>query len=91
MQWPDETLLPGFKETFSTYVEQTQKLSNELLSVVAEALHMPPDAFSRFIEEGGNQDRAKIVKYPVPADESSDQGVGPHYDGGFLTLVSSSC
>ncbi len=79
--------MPGFKDTFTSYVEQTQKLSQELLAAVAEALHLPPDAFSPFIEEGGNQDRAKLVKYPVPEDESSDQGVGPHYDGGFLTLV----
>ncbi|KAI0694266.1 Clavaminate synthase-like protein [Cytidiella melzeri] len=86
-QWPKEELLPGFKATFTAYINQTQKLSNELLLVVAEALRMPPDAFSRFVEEGGNQDRAKIVKYPVPADERSDQGVGPHYDGGFLTLL----
>jgi len=86
-QWPKEELLPGFKDTFSHYVEETQKLSNELLLIVAEALHLPTDAFSRFVEEGGNQDRAKIVKYPVPADDSSDQGVGPHFDGGFLTLL----
>ena len=33
--------------------------------------------------------RAKIVKYPSPTDDSSDQGVGPHFDGGFLTLVCS--
>jgi hypothetical protein len=30
----------------------------------------------------------KIVKYPAPVDnEASDQGVGPHYDAGFLTFV----
>ena len=80
-------MLPGFKDTFTTYVVQTQKLSQELLDAVAEALHVPSDAFSPFIEEGGNQDRAKIVKYPVPEDDTSDQGVGPHFDGGLLTLV----
>ncbi|KAI0088096.1 hypothetical protein BDY19DRAFT_994506 [Irpex rosettiformis] len=86
-QWPKEELLPGFKDTFTSYVQQTQKLGEEILAVVAEALHLPPGAFSPFIEEGGNQDRAKIVKYPVPEDETSDQGVGPHYDGGLLTLL----
>lgn len=29
----------------------------------------------------------KIVKYPVLEDSFSDQGVGPHYDAGFLTFV----
>lgn len=32
------------------------------------------------------QHRAKIVKYPVVQDHT--QGVGPHYDAGFLTFVS---
>ena len=32
------------------------------------------------------QHRAKIVKYPVAAHEN-EQGVGPHYDAGFLTFV----
>jgi len=27
------------------------------------------------------------VKYPVPPDSSIQQGVGPHYDGGFLTFL----
>jgi isopenicillin N synthase-like dioxygenase len=30
----------------------------------------------------------QVVKYPVMPEGSSDQGVGPHFDGGFLTLVS---
>ena len=80
--------MPGFRATFSRYVERMQKLSQELLSLAGEALQLPPNAFSRFVEPGGNQDRVKIVKYPVPVEGSSDQGVGPHYDGGFLTLVS---
>ena len=34
------------------------------------------------------QHRSKIVKYPpLPPDAPSDQGVGPHYDAGFLTLL----
>lgn len=30
----------------------------------------------------------KVVKYPTLDDVSSDQGVGPHFDSGFLTFVS---
>lgn len=87
MKWPDEGVLPGFKETFVRYAQSMQKLSGELLALAAEAFELPRDAFSRFFEPDGNQDRAKLVKYPVPEDDSSNQGVGPHYDGGFLTLV----
>ncbi len=62
------------------------QLGDELMVLVAEALGLPADAFSKFTEERGNVHRGKIIKYPVGAD--SDQGVGPHFDGGFLTLVS---
>ncbi|KIP09459.1 hypothetical protein PHLGIDRAFT_102892 [Phlebiopsis gigantea 11061_1 CR5-6] len=86
-QWPDEALLPNFKATFKRYVDSLQRLSQELLSLAGEALQLPQGAFSRFVEPGGNQDRVKIVKYPVPTESSSNQGVGPHYDGGFLTLL----
>ncbi|EKM54780.1 uncharacterized protein PHACADRAFT_258873 [Phanerochaete carnosa HHB-10118-sp] len=86
-QWPEEHLLPGFRAAFASYIDGLQKLSYRLLSLVAEALELPPDAFAHFFEQDGNEDRAKIVKYPAPADDSSDQGVGPHFDGGFLTLL----
>ncbi|KAF7790079.1 hypothetical protein EIP86_001029 [Pleurotus ostreatoroseus] len=86
-QWPSETLLPGFRAAYVRYVEQVDRLGNELMTLIASALHLPPDAFARFREPGGNQHRAKVVKYPVPTDAASDQGVGPHFDGGFLTLL----
>ena len=35
------------------------------------------------------QHRGKIVQYPViEPGEGEAQGVGPHYDAGFLTFVS---
>ncbi|GJE92847.1 clavaminate synthase-like protein [Phanerochaete sordida] len=86
-QWPDAALLPGFRAAFTSYVLRMQQLSHALLALVAEALQLAPDAFKHFFEADGNEDRAKIVKYPVPAPGSSDQGVGPHFDGGFLTLL----
>ncbi|GJE92850.1 clavaminate synthase-like protein [Phanerochaete sordida] len=86
-QWPEEHLLPGFRDTFVRYAAALQALSGALLALAAEALGLPRDAFARFFETDGNQDRLKVVKYPVPADDASRQGVGPHYDGGFLTLL----
>ena len=32
----------------------------------------------------------QIVKYPTRDEVNSDQGVGPHFDAGFLTFVSPS-
>ena len=87
VQWPDEALIPGFRDTFVRYVEQLDALGYELVELIAEALHLAPGAFAPFMRPGGSQNRAKVVKYPVPVDSKSDQGVGPHYDGGFLTLL----
>ncbi|PSR73294.1 hypothetical protein PHLCEN_2v10855 [Hermanssonia centrifuga] len=84
-QWPEEGLLPGFRTTLASYIAQVSQLGDELMVLVAEALGLPADAFSKFTEERGNVHRGKIIKYPVGAD--SDQGVGPHFDGGFLTLL----
>ncbi|THG93020.1 hypothetical protein EW026_g8092 [Hermanssonia centrifuga] len=59
--------------------EQQQQSSYPITSL------MPLSLARSFTEERGNVHRGKIIKYPVGAD--SDQGVGPHFDGGFLTLL----
>jgi len=60
------------------------------ISLLAESFSLPPDALDKFYDTEENmQHRAKIVKYPAVAvtDPANDQGVGPHYDAGFLTFV----
>lgn len=64
-KWPDESLLQGFRDTCVQYVQRLQKLSGELLALIVEALELPPDASARFFEPEGNQDYAKVDKYPV--------------------------
>lgn len=88
-QWPDESDLPGFESTFLRYLAQVERLSYDFTALIAEAFALPSDALGRFFdEESRMQHRAKVVKYPVPVDDlSSDQGVGPHFDGGFLTFL----
>ena len=89
MQWPSEEDLPGFRETVSDYFSKLETLSYELIGLIAEALGLPSSGLSEFFDQPGTlQHRGKIVKYPAPKDESSsDQGVGPHFDAGFLTLL----
>ncbi|KAF8609006.1 Clavaminate synthase-like protein [Ceratobasidium sp. AG-I] len=88
-QWPSETDLPGFHDAFTKYVTQLEALSFEFMALLAEALGLPPDAFERFFDTPKENmvHRSKVVKYPVMPPGSSDQGVGPHYDGGFLTFL----
>ncbi|KAF9526907.1 iron/ascorbate oxidoreductase [Crepidotus variabilis] len=86
-QWPDEKLIPGFRDAFERYLEQVKALSHSFSSVVAEALGLDPEALSQFYDPLNlRQHRAKIVKYPA-INGSNDQGVGPHYDAGFLTFL----
>ena len=76
--WPDETSLPGFKETTERYLSAVQSLSYEFSSLVAEAFGLPPDGLKHFYDEDRlMQHRAKIVKYPpVPVDSDSDEDQG---------------
>ncbi|KAL8658569.1 MAG: hypothetical protein Q9226_000903 [Calogaya cf. arnoldii] len=82
-QWPDPNHLPMFRPTFESYISQMSTLSTTFTSLIAEALHLPPTAFSRFFDLD-QQHKLKIVKYPdlssLPADQQSQQGVGPHKD-----------
>ncbi|KAG6858658.1 hypothetical protein C0995_014925, partial [Termitomyces sp. Mi166 len=88
-QWPDESLIPGFRATLERYFEQVQELSYAFISLLAEALGLPPDSLNHFFDTPENmQHRGKIVQYPVVTDSGADdQGVGPHYDPGFLTFL----
>ncbi|KIJ50441.1 hypothetical protein M422DRAFT_245712 [Sphaerobolus stellatus SS14] len=88
--WGDaqaEEVLPGFRATTEAYIKSVEELSFEFTSLVAEALGLPPDALDRFYDEPKSimQQRCKIVKYPT-VTSGSKQGVGPHYDAGFLTF-----
>jgi len=86
-QWPDEDLIPGFRQVMESYLEQVQALSYKLSSLLAEAFGLPANGLAHFYESDElMQHRAKIVKYPV-VEGASDQGVGPHYDAGFLTFL----
>ena len=90
IQWPDEKLIPGFREVLERYLEEVQELSYKFSSFIAEAFGLGPDGLSQYYEAPElMQHRAKIVQYPV-VEGSNDQGVGPHYDAGFLTFVSAS-
>jgi len=87
-QWPDEDLIPGFRDTMERYLDQVQDLSYKLSSLIAEAFGLPPNGLAHFYDTDElMQHRSKIVRYPVVKEGDDDQGVGPHYDAGFLTFV----
>ncbi|EPQ54797.1 Clavaminate synthase-like protein [Gloeophyllum trabeum ATCC 11539] len=88
-QWPDETLLPGFKATMLRYLNQVEQLSYDFITLLSEAFGLSSDALDVFFDKspGAMQHRGKVVKYPALDSVNSNQGVGPHYDAGFLTFL----
>ncbi|KDQ55561.1 hypothetical protein JAAARDRAFT_691380 [Jaapia argillacea MUCL 33604] len=87
-QWPKEDTMPGFRATMLRYLKQVEALSYEFINLLAEAFGLPPDALDQFYDRHGSmQHRAKVVKYPALDILDSNQGVGPHYDAGFLTFL----
>ncbi|KIM51331.1 hypothetical protein SCLCIDRAFT_1224652 [Scleroderma citrinum Foug A] len=88
-QWLDEDLLPGFRETMETYLIGVHNAGVQLMSLIAEALQLPSDAFAKFYYSLDEiQSRAKVIKYP-PQQESQASVLGntPHFDTRFVTFV----
>ncbi|KZW01905.1 Clavaminate synthase-like protein [Exidia glandulosa HHB12029] len=88
-QWPSEDEVPGFRAVVEKYLAAVERLSYEFTQWISEALLLPTDALAPFFDTAQHmQHRAKLVKYPALRENfESDQGVGPHYDGGFLTFL----
>ncbi|KAJ5115695.1 Major facilitator superfamily domain general substrate transporter [Penicillium angulare] len=89
-QWPDEEAIPGFRDSLEQYLAEVSRLAVSFISLVAEALDLPPTALDQAFETP-QQHKLKIIKYPTPATdnkpESRFQGVGPHKDSEFLTFL----
>lgn len=86
-QWPDESLIPGFRATMERYLEEVEELGYKMSSLIAEAFGLGPNGLAHFYDADPlMQHRGKIVKYPV-VKGTNDQGVGPHYDAGFMTFL----
>ncbi|KAF7529146.1 hypothetical protein PCG10_008918 [Penicillium crustosum] len=89
-QWPDETAIPGFRQSFDTYLSEVSSLAELFPGLIAEALDLPPTAFEQ-VFDNPQQHKLKLIKYPPPLgasnEESGFQGVGPHKDSGFLTFL----
>ncbi|EKV16080.1 Oxidoreductase, 2OG-Fe(II) oxygenase family, putative [Penicillium digitatum PHI26] len=87
-QWPDETAIPGFRESFDAYLSEVSNLAESFPGLIAEALELPSTAFDPAFDSP-QQHKLKLIKYPPPPGTSNAefQGVGPHKDSGFLTFL----
>ncbi|TBW41298.1 isopenicillin N synthase family oxygenase [Siculibacillus lacustris] len=83
-QWP--AALPELRPVVEAWQSALEAVGGRLFSAFAEALGLPADALAPIWAEAPNH-RLKIIRYPGLIGDDGDQGVGPHKDGGFLTLL----
>ncbi|KAG6103839.1 hypothetical protein E4U14_006102 [Claviceps sp. LM454 group G7] len=66
-QWPSEIHAPGFRATYTEYMRRMGDMSVWFTSLIAEAIGLPGDAFSKYFDEE-QQHKLKIVRYPDVAE-----------------------
>ncbi|PWE54577.1 2-oxobutyrate oxidase [Metarhizobium album] len=83
-QWPEA--LPELKPLLLRYQEEVTRIGIDVLKAIALSLGQPENAFAEIYEPSPSQ-LLKIIRYPGREAAGSDQGVGAHKDGGFVTVL----
>lgn len=85
--WPNEDVLPGFKETYLRYFHACLNLSRRLMRIFALFLDLDEGYFDEFVTDPGCMSR--ILHYPpqaVPGEEKI--GIEAHTDYECFTILS---
>ncbi len=83
-QWPDA--LPELKPLLLAYQAEVTRVGIDVLRAIAAALGQRDDFFAQVYEPRPSQ-LLKIIRYPGRDVAESEQGVGAHKDGGFVTVL----
>jgi isopenicillin N synthase-like dioxygenase len=83
-QWPAS--LPELKPVLLKYQAEATRVAIEVLKAIAVALGQDETAFQDVYTPLPNQ-LLKIIRYPGRDIAESSQGVGPHKDGGLVTVL----
>lgn len=83
-QWPEA--LPELKPLLLTYQAEVTRIGIEVLQAIAAALGQSENVFSDIYQPQPSQ-LLKIIRYPGRDVAETDQGVGAHKDGGFVTVL----
>lgn len=84
-QWPDETVLPGFRATIETYVAEMSTLARKMVGAIALSLGLPADSLDRYFADPTTF--LRLLHYPTQPAEEGLFGSAPHTDYGFITLL----
>lgn len=83
-QWP--AALPELKPLLLEYQAEATRVGVDILKAIAAALGQPENVFADIYEPRPSQ-LLKIIRYPGREVAETDQGVGAHKDGGFVTVL----
>ena len=83
-QWP--AALPEFRDIILRYQEAVKDLAIRLIRIFAVALGQPETVFEQIYTPEPHH-LLKIIRYPGRDATESEQGVGAHKDGGFVTVL----
>lgn len=83
-QWPQAQ--PALQSEILLWLDTTRAVAQRLLKAFLVALEQPATALNQLVASPHNH-RLKIIHYPGQGSGQPDQGVGPHKDGGLLTLL----
>lgn len=78
--------LPELRPAVLKWINDVTDVGLKVLQAFSEALGQRPDVFAPIYSNGPNQ-LLKLVRYPGRDRTESDQGVGAHKDGGFVTIL----
>jgi isopenicillin N synthase-like dioxygenase len=78
--------MPELRPAVLKWIDDVTAVGIKVLRAFSEALGQRPDIFAPIYRNGPNQ-LLKIVRYPGRDQTESDQGVGAHKDGGFVTIL----
>lgn len=85
--WPENPT--NLKDVCQEYVKHVCRIADCVQKSLCLALKLEEDILSPHFENSQEQPHwvVKLVSYPVSTGDETSQGVGPHTDTNFLTLV----
>lgn len=85
--WPDDGLVPGFRDAVYRYHEEMKRLSMIILTGIARSLDLAPDYFEAKMRNPISIQR--LLHYPPQTGivDESIIGIGAHTDYGNLTIL----
>jgi isopenicillin N synthase-like dioxygenase len=84
-QWPDESVLPGFRATIEHYVSEMSTLARRMVGAIALSLDLPANSLDRHFDDPTTF--LRLLHYPTQREEEGLFGSAPHTDYGFITLL----